>query len=195
MKLLRGSTKNKIIVIWLLTIATVLYFYFFQHEFITAQIEKIRHLPLLLLCSIYLVINCLRGFTFIPVTYTMILGLLFLPAPIVYIFTVIGVAGSATSIYFFSEYLSLGNYFKQHYPKVIAKLTNVLKRYELPIIVIWSFLPFLATDVLCYVCGSLRINFKKFLLGVVLGEGIFCAIFIFIGKDVAVLILRRIFGL
>ena len=160
-----------------------------------AQITNIRHLPLFWLCTVYLIINCLRGFTFIPVTYTMILGLVFLPAPAVYILTIVGVGTSATSIYYFSEYLSLGNYFKQNYPTVIAKLTNILKKYELPIITVWSFLPFLATDAMCYVCGTLRINFKKFIIGVLLGEGVFCALFIFLGKDFAVFITRKIFGL
>ncbi len=195
MKLLKHSTKNKVIFIWLLVLATVLYLYFFKSDFIMAQITNIRHLPLFWLCTVYLVINCLRGFTFIPVTYTMILGLVFLPAPAVYILTIIGVGTSATSIYYFSEYLSLGNYFKQNYPTVIAKLTNILKKYELPIITVWSFLPFLATDAMCYVCGTLRINFKKFIIGVLLGEGVFCALFIFLGKDFAVFITRKIFGL
>ncbi len=40
---------------------------------------------------------------------------------------------------------------------------------------------FLPTDVLCYVCGSLKINFKKFLIGVVIGEGTVYAIYIFLG--------------
>jgi uncharacterized membrane protein YdjX (TVP38/TMEM64 family) len=195
MKLLKHSTKNKVIIIWLAFIASVLYLYFFQSDFVMAQITKVRLLPLFWLCTVYLIINCLRGFTFIPVTYTMILGLIFLPTPLVYILTVIGVGASATCIYYFSEYLSLGTYFKQHYPKVIEKLTNILKKYELPIIAVWSFMPVLATDAMCYVCGTLRINFKKFLIGVVLGEGIFCALFIFLGKDFAVFITRKIFGL
>lgn len=194
MKLLKHSTKNKVILIWLLFIASVLYLYFFQSDLMMAQIIKIRHLPLFWLCAGYLVINCLRGFTFIPVTYTMILGLLFLPTPLVYALTIIGVGVSATCIYFFSEYLSLGNYFKHTYPKAIEQLTNILKKYELPIITIWSFVPFLATDAMCYVCGTLRINYKKFLIGVVLGEGIFCALFIFLGKDFAGFITRTIFG-
>ena len=34
---------------------------------------------------------------------------------------------------------------------------------------------------LCYVCGSLKINFKKFLFGVIIGEGTVYAIYIFLG--------------
>ena len=163
MKLLAHSTKNKILVIWLVFIVSVLYLYFFKHDFIMAQITRIRLLPLFWLCAVYMAINCLRGFTFIPVTYTMILGLVFLPPPLVYIFTIIGVGVSAIIIYYFSEYLNLGDYLKHHYPKAITKLTTILKKYELPIITIWSFLPILATDAMCYVCGTLRIKLSRFI--------------------------------
>ena len=37
---------------------------------------------------------------------------------------------------------------------------------------------------LCYVCGSLKINFKKFLFGVMIGEGTVYAIYIFLGDCV-----------
>ena len=39
----------------------------------------------------------------------------------------------------------------------------------------------LPTDLICYVCGSLRINYKKFLIGVLIGEGTVYAIYIFLG--------------
>ena len=55
-----------------------------------------------------------------------------------------------------------------------------LRRYQLPIIVFWSFFPLLPTDLICYVCGALKIDFKKTLLGVAMGEGAICAIYIFL---------------
>ena len=63
----------------------------------------------------------------------------------------------------------------------IRKLKELLQSYQLPIIIGWSFFLFLPTDVLCYVCGSLKINFKKFLFGVIVGEGTVYAIYIFLG--------------
>ena len=50
------------------------------------------------------------------------------------------------------------------------KLTERCSATSCPIIVGWSFM-LLPTDLICYVCGSLKINFPKFLFGVVLGEG------------------------
>ena len=63
----------------------------------------------------------------------------------------------------------------------IRKLKDLLQRYQLPIIIGWSFFLLLPTDVLCYVCGSLKINYKKFLIGVIIGEGTVYAIYIFFG--------------
>ena len=59
----------------------------------------------------------------------------------------------------------------------------ILQKHELPIIVGWSFFPLAPTDLICYVCGVLEINFPKFLLGVLLGEGAICAIYISAGAS------------
>ena len=34
----------------------------------------------------------------------------------------------------------------------------------------WSVFPFVPTDVICYVAGTLRMHLGKFMLGVTLGE-------------------------
>jgi uncharacterized membrane protein YdjX (TVP38/TMEM64 family) len=60
-------------------------------------------------------------------------------------------------------------------------LTSLLERYELPIIIGWSFFPLVPTDLICYVCGTLRVNFWKCLLGVTIGESAICAAYIFLG--------------
>jgi uncharacterized membrane protein YdjX (TVP38/TMEM64 family) len=59
----------------------------------------------------------------------------------------------------------------------------LLQRHELPVIIGWSFFPLAPTDLICYVCGGLRVNFPKFLLGVLIGEGTICAIYIFLGGE------------
>ena len=66
----------------------------------------------------------------------------------------------------------------------IAQVKSVLQRNELPIIVGWSFFPLAPTDLICYVCGVLEVDFKKFLFGILLGEGTICAIYIFLGDYV-----------
>ena len=43
--------------------------------------------------------------------------------------------------------------------------------------------PLVPTDVICYVCGILRVRFWKFLIGVTLGEGAICALYIYGGDQ------------
>jgi len=91
------------------------------------------------------------------------------------------IAISSSICYWFAEALHLDEVVEQKYPKQIAQLKRLLQSYQLPIIIAWSFMLFLPTDVLCYVCGSLKINYKKFLIGVIIGEGTVYAIYIFLG--------------
>lgn len=195
MKLLGKRTRTEIIIIWLLIILASFYVYFFQKDLILTIIDKFRLLPAFWLYSIYLIVGCLRGFTLIPVTYLILLGLIFLPALPSFILTMIGVMVSSACIYYFSDYLNLGNYFKNKHPEAIEKLKSVLSKNELPIVISWGFLPFLPTDLLCYVCGTLEINIKKFLIGLFIGEGVACAIYIFFGKDLLLFLAHKALGM
>jgi uncharacterized membrane protein YdjX (TVP38/TMEM64 family) len=71
--------------------------------------------------------------------------------------------------------------FERRYAPQVARLRALMLRRELPIVIAWSFFPLAPTDVVCYVCGALRVDLKKCLLGVAIGEGAICAIYIFIG--------------
>lgn len=195
MRFLKERTRREIIGIWLLLIIGSFYLFFFQGEFIAAQVVKIKILPLFWLCVIYLLLGCLRGFTLIPVTYLILLGLIFLPPLPAYILTIIGVMISSAIIYYFSEYLSLADYFRKNHAGAIAKITSILRKNELPIVISWSFLPFAPTDVLCYVCGMLEVDVKKFLLGIFIGEATSCAIYMFLGRDILLFITHRVLGL
>lgn len=71
--------------------------------------------------------------------------------------------------------------FERRYPAQVARVRWLLTRRELPIVIIWSFFPVAPTDLVCYVCGALKVDLKKCLLGVAVGEGAICAIYIFLG--------------
>jgi uncharacterized membrane protein YdjX (TVP38/TMEM64 family) len=178
--------------IWFFVILIALYLYFFERGFIESQIIRVADAPLAVRYWIYFGLGALRGFTLIPVTYLIILGLLFLPLKPLFLLTMAGVIVSSTIIYYFSELVHLSEYFERKYPKQIAKLKSVIEKNELPIVTFWSMLPFAPTDVMCYVCGSLKIDIKKFLLGVTVGEGITCALYIFFGKEIMQFLLRLI---
>ena len=186
--------KPVIFWVWVLVVITAFYFYFFQNDLIRAWITGLMNLPLSWRYAIFIILGCVRWLTLIPVTYLILLGLVFLPAGPAYAFTIIGVIVSSTCIYYFAEYLGLAGFFRRAYPKQIIKLHSVMQNNEMPIVIAWSFLPFAPTDVMCYVCGSLKIDYKKFIFGVVIGEGISCAFYIFAGRELLLFVVHKILG-
>lgn len=182
------SEKNKIKYfvygVWILFVAVSLYFYFFAGDAIQSELSSIFGSSVILGYVIYLIAGCLRGFTLIPITYFLVVGILLLPPVPLYIITMITVLVSSASVYYFSEYLNFDQYFEEKHPKQIKRIKDFLTKNEFPVVVIWSFMPFLPTDLICYVCGAMEIDIKKFLLGVFVGEGISCAIYIFLGKEI-----------
>jgi uncharacterized membrane protein YdjX (TVP38/TMEM64 family) len=180
----KSNIKYIVYTIWLLLVAVSLYFYFFAGDIVQAKLASIFGSSLILGYVIYLIAGCLRGFTLIPITYFIVVGVILLPPVPLYILTMISVLVSSASVYYFSEYLNFDEYFERKHPKEIQKIKNFLVKNELPIVIGWSFMPFLPTDLICYVCGAMEVDIKKFLFGVVLGEGISCAIYIFLGKEI-----------
>lgn len=74
------------------------------------------------------------------------------------------------------------NFFFTHYPEQVERLINLLRKRELPVISLWGFAPFIPTDMIVCICSVLRISVWKTLMGVSIGEGIICAIYIFGGS-------------
>lgn len=179
----KNKTKYFVMALWLLFFCTSLYFYFFDNSFIKTGFSNVSGTSLYLGYLIYLLAGCIRGFTLIPITYFLVIGIILFPPWPLYLLTMVGVIVSSISVYYFSEYMNFDEYFEEKHPKQIKKITEFLSKNELPIVTFWSFAPFLPTDLICYVCGSLEVNIKKFLLGVVVGEGIAVGLYIFLGKE------------
>lgn len=182
--MLKRKIKYLVYGLWFLFIAVALYFYFFAGNTIQKELSSIFGSSLVLGYIVYFIAGSLRGFTLIPITYFIIVGVLLLPPVPLYILTMLTVIVSSVCIYYFSEYLNFDEYFEKKHPKQISQIRNFLVKNELPVVIGWSFMPFLPTDLICYVCGAMEIDIKKFILGVVVGEGISCAIYIFLGKEI-----------
>ena len=175
--------KKYIIFAWIILALSALYLYFFQPDFFQNQLRSAFGLSVFFGYAFFLILGSLRGFTLIPVTYLIVLGLLFFnPLPL-FLLTMTGILISSVGIYFFSEFLRLDAFFKKRYPKQILRLKTAFAKNELPIIILWSFFPFLPTDLICYVAGSLRVDLRKLILGIFIGEGITSGLYIFFGNQ------------
>ncbi len=179
-----SKIKYFIISLWVVLLFVSIYSYFFHGGFAQSQLLAIFGSSVLLGYAVYFVASCLRGFTLIPVTYFILAGIVFFPPWPLYVLTMVGVMFSSASVYYFSKFMHFDEYFEAKHKKQIQQIKSFIVKNELPVVIVWSFTPFLATDLICYVCGALEINVKKFLFGVVVGEGISCAIYIFLGKEI-----------
>ena len=173
--------RSFLLLLWLAAVGIAGLVYFFHHDALQRALAGLTQRPPGWQYAAYLSLGCLRGFTLIPVTYLVFAGMLILPPLPLYLLTVSGIIVSSAAVYYFAEHLRLGAFFERHYAPQVLKLRALLARRELPIVIAWSFFPVAPTDLICYVCGALRVDLKKCLLGVTLGEGTICAIYIFIG--------------
>ncbi len=169
-------------IVWLAFVGAALFMYFFHPDLIRAGFERVVAISPYLAYAILLILGCIRGFTLVPITYLIVIGLIFFPPLPLLIIILIGAIVSSASVYYFFEYLNLDEYFEKKHAKEVHKIKAALEKNELPIIIAWSAMPFLPTDVICYVCGSLEVSVKKMLLGIFIGEGITCTIYVFFGK-------------
>ena len=175
------AVRYGLFALWVTVACGALYLYFFRREAVQAELRDALSASFWVASLSYLLIGALRAFTLVPATFPLLIAMPFFDPWVLLALTIPCIAISSSICYWFAEALHLDEAVEQKYPKQIAQLKRLLQSYQLPIIVGWSFMLFLPTDVLCYVCGSLKINYKKFLLGVILGEGTVYAIYIFLG--------------
>jgi uncharacterized membrane protein YdjX (TVP38/TMEM64 family) len=174
-----------LVALWLVTVAGALYIVFFDRGLVQSELRSATSTSMLAGAAVYLFFGSIRGFTLVPSTALIVVAIPFFPPGPLFVFTMVGILVSAASIYWFSEALHVEQLVTRRHQRQIDRLKSLLERYELPVIVGWSFFPFVPTDVICYVCGLLRVNFAKYLLGVGIGEGVICALYIFVGDYAA----------
>jgi uncharacterized membrane protein YdjX (TVP38/TMEM64 family) len=173
--------RKAVLVLWLALMAGALYVYGFHREALQGLLLDVSASPAVWVYIVYLALGCVRGFTLIPVTYLVVAGMLVLPPVPLYALTVAGIIVSSAAVYYFAEAMRFDRFFERRYGPQVARLRALMQRRELPIVIAWSFFPIAPTDLVCYVCGALKTDLKKCLLGVTIGEGAICAIYIFLG--------------
>ena len=167
--------------VWLVVVAGALYLYLFQRDAVQVELQDALSVTAVAAAFIYFFLGSIRAFTLIPATFLIVVAIpFFRPLPL-FALTLGGILVSSASIYWFSEALRLDELFERKHKARVAQMKAVLQRNELAIIIGWAFFPLTPTDLICYVCGALRVDFKKFILGILIGEGTICAIYILLG--------------
>ncbi|HQY67278.1 MAG TPA: VTT domain-containing protein [Pyrinomonadaceae bacterium] len=155
----------------------------FSAEGITEFLHNFKHGVWL----IYIALSAFRGFTLLPSTPLVLAGTMLFPSHpfAVLAVSMAGILLSSTMIYYFSEFLGFDDYFEEHKPELSH---NIKQRLEQPfgflIVAGWAFFPFIPTDLVCYLAGTTRMHFGKFISAVAIGESILCSIYIFFGGSI-----------
>jgi uncharacterized membrane protein YdjX (TVP38/TMEM64 family) len=169
--------------IWAVFVVAFAFLYYRYASLWGTELTQLATVSLWLAYGVYVVLGALRGFALIPVTNLVVLAIpLFPPLPLL-VLTLIGIAISSASIYAFAGSLKLGEYLERKHARHMGRLQTALRRNPTSIVTAWSFLPIVPTDLICYVCGAMRISFRRFLFGVLVGEGAICALYIFAGAS------------
>lgn len=170
------------LVLWLLFVAAFVSLYWTRAAAWGSEFRGVAESSLVLGYALYLALGCVRGFTLIPAANLVLLAIpIFPPLPLLAL-TLVGILISSASLYAFAGSLHLSEYFEQRHAEKVARVRAALARNPTTIVMVWSFFPLAPTDLICYVCGAMRISFRRFMLGVLVGEGAICALYIFAGR-------------
>jgi uncharacterized membrane protein YdjX (TVP38/TMEM64 family) len=130
--------------------------------------------------------SSLRGFTLLPSTPFVLAGTVLFPEQPMSVLAVslAGISISSSLIYFSSGALGFSTYLENRSSKLAGEIRN---RLEHPagafFVALWAFFPAVPTDVVCYVAGTIRMSFPKFILAVLAGEMILCTAYVFVGSS------------
>jgi len=168
---------------WLLFAAAFLLLYYLYPGRWDAGLRDLAESSVLLGYGVYLALGAVRGFTLIPVTNLVLLGIpLFRPLPL-FSLTIVGIAVSSACVYWFADSLHLREHFEEKHRDKTERFRAALNRNPMAIVIAWSFFPLAPTDLICYVCGAMRMPLARVLIGVLIGEGAICAAYIFAGDS------------
>jgi uncharacterized membrane protein YdjX (TVP38/TMEM64 family) len=162
-------------------------FVLYPHAFTAENIAAFLHRFQGEIWLVYLAMSALRGFTLLPSTPLVIAGTLLFPDQpfAVLIVSIAGILISSSMIYFFSEYLGFNDFFESRKPELTHKIKAKLEHpLGFLFVALWAFFPLVPTDLVCYVAGTTRMNYWKFIAAVLVGELVLCIIYIFFGGSV-----------
>lgn len=129
----------------------------------------------------YFLIHVFRGFVLLPSTPLIFAGVILFPNDLIWVLIVslIGILSSSLLIYYCSDKLGFSKYFKNRIDKSKLVEDKLSGKHGFFYILLWSFLPIVPTDLICYVSGALRVKLPVFISSLLLGELVLCSIYIF----------------
>jgi uncharacterized membrane protein YdjX (TVP38/TMEM64 family) len=134
--------------------------------------------------TIYILASFVRGIVLLPSLPLVLVGTLFFPhSPLlVFLISMLGIVFSGILIYKFSDVMWFDEVFARH--EKSRQIQKSVEKYGFWVVALWSFLPMVPTDLICYAAGTVKMSFWKFVLALSIGESICVALLIYGGKGV-----------
>ena len=173
-----------LIAIWAVVAVTAILLFLFRRDLIDDLMQETAGASLVAAATLYVLFACLRGFTLIPLTSLVLVGIVVFPPGLLFGLTLIGIVVSSLAVYYFAGALHIEELLQAKYAGMLDRVRGLLDRHGFLIIVAWSFFPLTPTDLICYLAGVARINIFVYLAGVIVGKGGICAVYIYFGDAV-----------
>lgn len=177
--------RKIILVLWMSLVASFGIYVFFHREFLDPKylLLVFRSVGTWAIIA-YIFVSMFRSIILLPSLPLVVVGILYAPSMphIVFIISMLGIWFSWTLVYYFSHILWLDDIFQDHMHD--PKIKESIEKYGAYIISFWSFFPILPVDVACYLAGTVRIKYWKFILALTIWEGTVVAIIIYGWKEI-----------
>ena len=135
----------------------------------------------------YIGICLIRGIFLLPSTPFVFAGILLFPESpwLVFWISMLGIVITAIYLYFASKFLEFDKLFGTKHSEKTDKIIGKLNKHGFWIVLGWSFFPLVPTDLICYIAGTIRMNFWKYISAVFIGEAILVGIYVFLGESLS----------
>ena len=135
---------------------------------------------------VYILISLARGIFLLPSTPFVFAGIILFPNQPLLVFSVsiLGIVITATYLYFASRFLEFNKLFGEKHSKKTDKIIERLNKHGFWIVLGWSFFPLVPTDLICYIAGSIKMNFTKYISAVFIGEAILISAYVYLGEGI-----------
>ncbi|MFC3853723.1 VTT domain-containing protein [Salinispirillum marinum] len=185
--------RKVLMALWLLLIASGLTIHFtvFAND-LDATLSRVQTLAEENLAEVtigYILLLAIRGLTLMPSTPLLFVGIVLFPPWTAYWMNMVGIFMSSLIVILAINHLNFGQRLERLRTQRYARMERRLRQHGLPIIVSWSFFPLVPTDLIVYLATLLRFQKRVILGGVMTGEAVLNAAYVFGGASVLALLL------
>ena len=173
-----------------LILITVTFFLIYPDSFTAESLKTLLHDNSSLILIVFISLSCIRALFFLTSTLLVLMGTMLYPEYPVFVLIVsmIGILIGASLVYKAAAILKPEQLFKGKNLTRMEGVRRKMDKYGFSIVLLWSFFPAVPTDLICYVAGTIKMAFWKFIFAVFLGEIILVSIYIWTGKSIVELL-------